>query len=339
MDRIGTTDDTGRRWLTTTSRRNIRLEIVKVDGAGADALDVKLLRQLALALAVAAPIASIDATVAVAHTSTAAPAAPSGTTYTVRAGDGLASIARKVGVQLADLLAANQLTTSSTIHPGQVLAVPIGGNSSPSQPNPTAQPPSPAGTTPYTVKAGDSLFVIARRNGVTLNSLLNANSFTITSTILPGQVIRIPAATQPAATPAASPTDTASLPTTTPIETLVKYLRQQVGKPYTFFTAGPDTFDCSGLVVAAYRQIGIALPHQSRMQSSIGTAVGWRSQPIQAGDLIFMVSSVEPTRIGHVGIALGDGTWIQAVATGIPVRIRAIPSVDKISAVRRIVTA
>lgn len=338
MDRIGSPHDSVGRWLTTTSRRNNCLEILKVVGVRADAFGVKLLRQLAFVLAVAAPLGTLDATVAEAHTSTAAPVATTAMTYTVRAGDGLASIARKVGVRLADLLTANQLTISSTIHPGQVLAVPAGGNSSPSQPNPTTQPRSTAGINPYTVKAGDSLFGIARRNGVTLSALLSANSFTITSTILPGQVIRIPASTLPVTT-AGSPNDTASSPATTPIETLVTYLRQQVGKPYKFFTAGPDTFDCSGLVVAGYRQIGIVLPHQSRMQSSIGTAVDWRNQPIQAGDLIFMVSSVDLTRIGHVGIALGDGTWIQAVATGTPVRIRAIPSADKISAVRRIVTA
>ena len=299
---------------------------------------MKLRRQLALMLAAAAPIAIIDATVAEAHTpSTADSAAATGTTYTVRAGDGLSSIARKVGVRLADLLAANQLTISSTIHPGQVLVVPAGGNApTPSQPNTTSQAPSTAGTSPYTVKAGDSLFAIARRNGVTLNALLNANSFTITSTILPGQVISIPVSSTPSSSPARTAT-TATPATSTPIDTLLAYLREQVGKPYKFFTAGPDTFDCSGLVVAGYRQIGITLPHQSRMQSSIGTAVDWRNQPIQAGDLIFMVSSVDPTRIGHVGIALDADTWIQAVAPGIPVRIRPIPGADKISAVRRIV--
>jgi len=75
------------------------------------------------------------------------------------------------------------------------------------------------------------------------------------------------------------------------------------------------------------------------MQSTIGTEVDWRNEPIKAGDLIFMVSSVDPTRIGHVGIALDATTWIQAVGTGIVVRIRPIPSSDKISAVRRIVDA
>lgn len=293
---------------------------------------MNLLRQLVLALAAAASVAMIDATVVLAHPPSTVAPAPLTATYTVRSGDGLASIAQKVGVKLADLLALNHLTISSMIHPGQVLAVPAGGSSSAptGQPSTTTQPPA---TTAYTVRTGDSLFAIARRSGVTLNALLSANSFTITSIIVPGQVIRIPAATTPPVTPSPAPA------TSTRIEKLVTYLRQQVGKPYKFFTAGPDTFDCSGLVVAGYRQIGITLPHQSRMQSSIGISVDWRRQPIKAGDLIFMVSSVDPTRIGHVGIALGDGTWIQAVGTGVPVRIRPIPSADKISAVRRLVTA
>lgn len=339
MDHVRAGNDAGRR-LTTTSRRKIRLEIVKLSAWGADEVDVKLLRQLVLALAVVAPVVLIDATVAQAHTdSPAAPVPSAATTYTVRDGEGLASIARKLGVKLADLLAVNQLTVSSVIHPGRRLIIPAGGSAAiPSgQPSTTDQPTSSAGAIAYTVKAGDSLVAIARRSGVTLKALMSVNSFSITSTILPGQVIRIPAATRPPVPPTTSPTDSTPAPTT-PIETVVAYLRQQVGKPYKFFTAGPDTFDCSGLVVAGYRQIGVTLPHQSRMQSSIGNAVDWRTQPIAAGDLIFMVSSVDPTRIGHVGIALGDGTWIQAVATGIPVRIRPIPSADKISAVRRIVT-
>lgn len=292
-----------------------------------------MIRNLALALAVAAPIATVDVTPARAHTPPAA-ASPT-TTYTVRPGDALASIASKMGVKLSDLLAINHLTISSTIHPGRVLTLPAGPpaptNSSSTAPT-SHGTATPASTTPYTVKAGDALFTIARRHSVTLAALLAVNSFSSTTTILPGQVIRIPAT---AVVPAPAPTSTASAR----IDTLLTYLRQQVGKPYKFFTAGPETFDCSGLVVAGYRQIGVTLPHQSRMQSTIGAEVDWRNKPIKAGDLIFMVSSVDPTRIGHVGIALDANNWIQAVGTGIPVRIRPIPSRDKISAVRRIVDA
>ncbi|HQZ34719.1 MAG TPA: LysM peptidoglycan-binding domain-containing protein [Ilumatobacteraceae bacterium] len=296
-----------------------------------------MIRQLALALALAAPLATIEVTPAFAHTPPTATTAAA--TYTVRPGDALASIARDLGVKLADLLALNDLTISSTIHPGRILTVPVGQSVVPATTSPAA-PSSPgaaatAPTSPYTVKAGDALFLIARRHGLTLAALLAANSFTSTTTIVPGQVIRIPAtAVVPA--PAAAPTSGPTKSTSAAIDTLVTYLREQVGKPYKFFTAGPDTFDCSGLVVAGYRQIGVTLPHQSRMQATIGTAVDLSNESIKAGDLIFMVSSVDPTRIGHVGIALDADTWIQAVGTGIPVRIRPIPSSDRISAVRRI---
>ncbi len=299
---------------------------------------MKVIRQVALSFAVAALVGTLDVTPAQAHRPPVA--ASDATTYTVSPGDALASVARKLGVRLSDLLAINDLTISSTIHPGRVLIVPAGGTLLPPSTSSTVPTPKAATsatpTSPYTVKAGDTLSMIARRHGATLAALLAANSFTSTTTILPGQVIRLPvSAVVPA--PAPAPTSGQTRPTSPPIDTLVTYLRQQVGKPYKYYTAGPDTFDCSGLVVAGYRQIGVILPHQSRMQSTIGNFVDWRNEPIMAGDLIFMVSSVDTTRIGHVGIALGDDTWIQAVGTGIPVRIRAIPSSDKISTVRRLV--
>jgi peptidoglycan endopeptidase LytE len=290
-----------------------------------------IIRRLSLAVCIASTtLAALALQPAVALAHNPAPVAPSA--YTVRAGDSISGIARKFGVRLSDLLTANDIRITSTIHPGDVLVVPVS-----SMPVASSVPSSSSGnpSTPYTVKAGDSLFAIATRAGVTLRALLAANSFTQATTILPGQVIRLPAAAP--TTPGGSSTAiTAPAPAITPSDVLVGYLRQQIGKPYKFFTAGPDSFDCSGLVVAGYRQIGVTVPHQSRMQATIGASVDWRNEPIVAGDLIFMVSSVDTTQIGHVGIALDSKTWIQAVAPGIPVRVRPIPTVDKISAVRRI---
>lgn len=202
----------------------------------------------------------------------------------MRPGDALASIARDLGVKLADLLALNDLTISSTIHPGRILTVPVGQSVVPATTSPAA-PSSPGGCChcpdkPLHREPGDALFLIARRHDLTLAALLAANSFTSTTTIVPGQVIRIPAtAVVPA--PAAAPTSGPTKSTSAAIDTLVTYLREQVGKPYKFFTAGPDTSDCSGLVVAGYRQIGVTLPHQSRMQATIGTAVDLRNESNQ----------------------------------------------------------
>jgi LysM repeat protein len=113
---------------------------------------------------------------------------PSGGTYIVRAGDSLYAISRRRGVSLAALLAANRLTASSTILPGQRLVVLPGAVSSP----PTG---SAGGRSTYAVRAGDSLYGISRRLGVTLTSLLAANDLTVSSMIHPGQVLRVPSAT------------------------------------------------------------------------------------------------------------------------------------------------
>ncbi len=96
-------------------------------------------------------------------------------------------IADRHGITLSALLAANNLTATSLIQPGQQLTIP-GGNATPT---PT---PSSGGTT-YTVKAGDWLARIADRHGITLSALLAANNLTATSLIQPGQRLTIPGGT------------------------------------------------------------------------------------------------------------------------------------------------
>jgi cell wall-associated NlpC family hydrolase len=120
------------------------------------------------------------------------------------------------------------------------------------------------------------------------------------------------------------------------IQTVVAFLQAQVGKDYQFNADGPDSYDCSGLVRAAYLQVGISLPHQSMLQAQKGRAIDWRAEPLQAGDLVFQYSAGK-TYISHVGIALTATTWIQAAGTGIPVKIGPVPSDDRIVSVRRII--
>lgn len=209
-----------------------------------------------------------------------------------------------------------------------------------------AQAALPAGYTSYTITAGDYLVGIAAKNGVTLKALLAANDLITTSAILPGQQLSVPPATLPI--PPADPAPATTTPDATSqggsqsaaqqsIATLIGYLEAQVGKPYAFNTEGPDTFDCSGLVTAAYKQIGISLPHQSLLQSTKGTAVDWTSQPLLPGDLIFMFSTANPTVISHVGIVIDSARWIQAGGSPTSVKIGPLPNAGKIQAVRRIV--
>ena len=135
--------------------------------------------------------ATISLTVSTAH---ATPPA----VYVVKEGDSLGRIALKLGVRLPDLLSANDMTVNSLILPGQQLVVP--------------QAPSGGGSAgSYTVKAGDSLSVIASRHKVSLAALLAANGMTASSLIMPGMTLTLPAgAAAPAATSSNAPATTSA---------------------------------------------------------------------------------------------------------------------------------
>ena len=88
----------------------------------------------------------------------------------------------------------------------------------------------------------------------------------------------------------------------------------KLGSPYVYAAAGPDTFDCSGLVMWAYAQAGVGLPHYSGAQ--YGATVHISRDALQPGDLIFYGGGGSD----HVGIYVGGGTMIHAPHTGDVVR-------------------
>lgn len=94
---------------------------------------------------------------------------------------------------------------------------------------------------------------------------------------------------------------------------VVKVAYAQLGKPYRYAGSGPDVFDCSGLVMYCYAQVGVSLPHSSYMQARCGVPVSYSE--LQPGDLVFFHG------YGHVGIYIGDGQYIHAPHTGDVVRI------------------
>lgn len=91
----------------------------------------------------------------------------------------------------------------------------------------------------------------------------------------------------------------------------------RVGDPYVWGAAGPNAFDCSGLVVWAYAQIGISLPHYTGYQWNSGIHVS-RSQ-LEPGDLVFFFPD-----IGHVGIYVGGGMMLDAPTYGQPVQVQPV---------------
>ena len=280
------------------------------------------------------------------------------TTITVREGDSLAGIAWRNGVRLSALLRANSLQLTSVIHPGDSLVIPAGatiptGDTSATAPvasSPATSSPAASGTstailgagTDYIVRSGDALAGIAWRHGVSLGALVKANSIAATSLILPGQRLSVPPATRPIPTTvAATPAVTTPSPSSddrqgSSLQTLLSYATAQVGVPYEFYSAGPETFDCSGLVVAAFRQIGMSVPHQSRALARLGAPVDWLNESISAGDLVFTSAVGDPELITHVGIALDSRRWVHAVGFGRTVSIGTLPASDRIMAVQRI---
>ncbi|HEU4327417.1 MAG TPA: NlpC/P60 family protein [Roseiflexaceae bacterium] len=85
---------------------------------------------------------------------------------------------------------------------------------------------------------------------------------------------------------------------------LVQLLLAQVGKRYVWGATGPEQFDCSGLVVWAYRQIGITdLPRTTYTQFPALRPVG--REQLLPGDLVYFAIQ-EPGRVDHVGVLVGD---------------------------------
>lgn len=97
---------------------------------------------------------------------------------------------------------------------------------------------------------------------------------------------------------------------------IAEFARAQVGKPYVYACSGPDAFDCSGLVLRAYSNIGIYLPHSAERQSGYGYAVSMDN--LQPGDMLFYTTDGSGT-VSHVGIYVGDGMMVHASAPGIGV--------------------
>lgn len=107
---------------------------------------------------------------------------------------------------------------------------------------------------------------------------------------------------------------------------VVRFAYEQLGKPYRFGQAGPGAYDCSGLVVAAYSQLGVSLSRTSQGQWS-STAPISRSE-LSPGDLVFFGT-------GHTSIYIGGNQVIHAPKPGDSVKIASM-DVMPVSGYRRV---
>ncbi|APE34068.1 hydrolase [Nocardia mangyaensis] len=122
---------------------------------------------------------------------------------------------------------------------------------------------------------------------------------------IPG--IEIPAAPQTFTAPRATAADIA-----------LDAALSKIGSPYVYGAAGPDAFDCSGLVQWAYRQAGRELPRTSGAQLGAGAPVS--IDALQPGDMISFYGG------GHSGLYAGNGNVVHASTSGTPVQLAPLSS-------------
>lgn len=97
-------------------------------------------------------------------------------------------------------------------------------------------------------------------------------------------------------------------------EVAVQAALTRIGSPYSWGASGPGSFDCSGLVMWAFGQAGVNLPHSSQALAQGGQPVSM--DQMQPGDLITYYSDAS-----HVAIYIGDGMMVHASTYGTPVRV------------------
>ena len=107
----------------------------------------------------------------------------------------------------------------------------------------------------------------------------------------------------------------------------VHYAMAQIGKPYVYGAAGPNSFDCSGLTMASWGAAGVGLPHSSSAQYGSGTHIS--ASQLQPGDLVFYYSP-----ISHVGMYIGNGMIVNAENPSAGIRVTGLYSMPYVGAVR-----
>jgi hypothetical protein len=125
------------------------------------------------------------------------------------------------------------------------------------------------------------------------------------------------------ADPAGCGSNTATLPEGV-ARGAISFALAELGKPYVWGATGPNTYDCSGLILRAFQASGIDLPRVSREQFTAGGHVPVKDA--QAGDLLFYATDPsDPATIHHVMLYMGDGQMVEAPYSGESVRVRPVP--------------
>lgn len=107
----------------------------------------------------------------------------------------------------------------------------------------------------------------------------------------------------------------------------MQYAKKQLGKGYQFGAAGPNSFDCSGLVMKAWESADVSLPHNTVAQYNKARHIP--KSNLKPGDIVFFYDTMH-----HNGIYIGNGKIIDAPNPSTPVRITSVDSMPYAGAAR-----
>ncbi|AUZ25734.1 C40 family peptidase [Bacillus cabrialesii] len=231
------------------------------------------------------------------------------TKYTVKSGDSLWKIANNYNLTVQQIRNSNNLK-SDMLYVGQVLKLTGKASSgTSSSPSSSSNAGSSTTTTTYTVKSGDSLWVIAQKFNVTAQQIREKNNLK-TDVLQVGQKLAITGKASSSGSSSSGSSSTSSS-TSAKINTMIAAAKAQLGVPYRWGGTTPNGFDCSGFMYYALNKVTSV----SRL-----TAAGyWNtmksvSQPA-VGDFVFFTTyKAGPS---HVGIYLGNGEFINANDSGV----------------------
>ena len=250
---------------------------------------------------------------------TPAPPPPVYIIYTVQDGDTVVGLAARYGIAAASIMWSNPgLESADSLALGDLLRVPMSDGII------------------YDVRPGDTLSDIANRFAMDVQAIIGfpGNNLNNADSLIENQTIFIPggAVPEPVATPTPTPQPTEA-PTAVPLPVpspddespsdvgarAAELARSRIGAPYVSGAAGPDGFDCSGLVFWVYSQLGIGVGRSAPQQYASTRHV--ESSELQPGDIVFFENTFPSSqRITHVGIYVGGGGVVMAVDNGDVVR-------------------
>lgn len=253
--------------------------------------------------------------------------------------------------------------TATATHAAPAMAQPEAATTAAAPTDPAAETGADTGSAAtstaatHTVVSGDTLWKIADANGVagSWQALYDLNRDQLTKGpdwLDIGRILKL-TGTAPAETGSSSQTATRTAATTETSETTapttqstagstatqvaapaagkaaaaIAFAKAQLGKPYVYGAEGPDAYDCSGLVQAAWKAAGVSIPRVTTDQYAAGDKVA--ISDLQPGDLVFYYSG-----ISHVGMYLGDGQIIHAPNSRSVVKIVPVDSMPIAGATR-----